>query len=90
MSIKKDLPMYVLSVAILVASLIFVTQNKSTDKVNQEPPATYITEAKYQSDLKVVLAEVVKLQGRVKSLEVCLADTTRTLTMRSQVNTWCP
>ena len=90
MNIKKDVPIYVLSVSILAASLIFATQNKSTVSNEKTPASTFVTEEKYKSDLAVVLAEVIKLQGRVKTVEGCLSDTTRTLTMRSQVLTWCP
>jgi hypothetical protein len=92
MNIKKDLPIYVLSGAIVLSTLIYTTLNKSTDngKPSSATTTSYITEEKYKSDMKIVLTEIVNLNGRMKSVEGCLSDTTRTLTQRNQVFTWCP
>jgi hypothetical protein len=92
MNIKKDLPIYVLSGAIVLSTLIFSTQSKSTDKGKSTPSinSSYLTEEKYKSDMKIVLTEIVNLNGRMKTVEGCLSDTTKTLTQRNQVTTWCP
>ena len=92
MNIKKDLPIYVLSGAIVLSTLIYTTLNKATEVVKpvSETSTSYITEEKYKSDMKVLLTEVLKLGGRINTVEGCLSDTTRTLTQSNQVTTWCP
>ena len=92
MNIKNALPIYVLSGAIVLSTLIYTTQNKATEVVKpvSETSTSYITEEKYKSDMKVLLTEVLKLGGRINTVEGCLSDTTRTLTQSNQVTTWCP
>jgi hypothetical protein len=92
MNIKNGLPIYVLSGAIVLSTLIYTTQSKSTDVGKPTTAATtsYISEEKYKSDMKIVLAEVIKLEGRMNSVEVCLSETTKNLTSRNQINRWCP
>ena len=79
MNIKKDVPIYVLSVSILAASLIFATQNKSTETSNQSPTANYVTEDKYKSELKVVVTELINATGQIESLKRCVNDMAITL-----------
>jgi hypothetical protein len=92
MNIKKDLPIYVLSGAIVLSTLIYTNQSKSTDMDKSTPStnSSYLTEEKYKSEMKIVLTEIVNLNGRMKTVEGCLSDTTKTLTQRNQVTTWCP
>lgn len=92
MNIKKDLPIYVLSGAIVLSTLVYTAQNRSTDVGKPTPASTssYITEEKYKSDMKIVLTEVVKLGGRMNSVESCLSETTKNLTSRNQITHWCP
>ena len=92
MNIKKDLPIYVLSGAIVLSTLLYTNQSKSTDNGKSTPftNSSYLTEEKYKSDMKIVLTEIVNLNGRMKTVEGCLSDTTKTLTQRNQVTTWCP
>jgi len=92
MNAKKDLPIYVLSVAIVLSTWIYTTQDKNTDNGKPKPNTTTanITEEKYKSDMKIVIDEVVKLGGRMSSVEECLSETTRRLTSQNQVTRWCP
>ena len=92
MNIKNGLPIYVLSGAIILSTLIYTSQSssKSDDIKEQSTNSSYLTEEKYKSDMKIVLTEIVNLNGRMKTVEGCLSDTTKTLTQRNQVTTWCP
>jgi hypothetical protein len=78
----KNLPVYVLSAALLVSSVIYSNEASSAPQ--------YVTLQKYNKDIRQIATEVVKLQYRVNELESCLSNTTRTLTQSGRVMQWCP
>ena len=80
--LSRNLPIYVLSGALLVSSIIYSNEASSAPQ--------YVTTQKYKSDMKLLATEVVKLQYKVEALESCLSDTTRTLTQSGRVTEWCP
>ena len=92
MNIKKDLPVYVLSGAIILSTLIYTSQgnSKTSDTKEQSTDASYVTLAKYKADIKLILTEVLKLQNQVGVIEICLEETTGNLTRNNQVTRWCP
>lgn len=66
--LNRNLPIYVLSGALVVSSIIYSNEASSAPQ--------YVTVQKYQKDLKAIATEVVKLQYRVQSLESCINDLT--------------
>jgi hypothetical protein len=78
----NGLPVYVLSAALVLSSIIYSAEASSAPQ--------YVTIQKYNKDLKQIATEVVKLQYRVADLESCLSNTTRTLTQSGRVTQWCP
>jgi len=78
----KNLPVYVLSAALVVSSIIYSNEASSAPQ--------YVTIQKYNKDLKQIVTELLKVQYRVDELESCLSNTTRTLTQSGRVTQWCP
>jgi peptidoglycan hydrolase CwlO-like protein len=74
MNAKKDLPIYVLSGAIVLSTLIYTSQSssKSDDTKEQFVTSSFVTLEKYTSDIKQVLTEIVKLQNQVGGIQGCI------------------
>ena len=66
MNIKKDLPIYVLSGAIVLSTLIYTTQSKSTDKGKSTPSTNSLPGTAY--GLQDNLLQVSGLQSQVQQL----------------------
>jgi len=66
MNIKKDLPIYVLSGAIVLSTLIYTTQSKSTDKGKSTPSTNSLPGTAY--GLQDNLLQVAGLQSQVQQL----------------------
>ena len=66
MNIKKDLPIYVLSGAIVLSTLIYTTQSKSTDKGKSTPSINSLPGTAY--GLQDNLLQVSGLQSQVQQL----------------------
>ena len=64
MNIKKDLPIYVLSGAIVLSTLIYTTQSKSTDKGESTPSTNSLPGTAY--GLQDNLLQVAGLQSQVQ------------------------
>ena len=64
----SNLPVYVLSAALVISSIIYSNEASSAPQ--------YVPLQKYNKDLKAIATEVVKLQYRVQSLESCVNDLT--------------
>ena len=78
----RNLPVYVLSAALVVSSVIYSNEASSAPE--------YLTVQKYKKDIKLLATEVVRLQYRVDELESCLSNTTSALTQGARVMQWCP
>jgi archaellum component FlaF (FlaF/FlaG flagellin family) len=78
----NGLPVYVLSAALVLSSIIYSAEASSAPQ--------YVTIQKYNKDLKQIVTELLKVQYRVDELESCLSNTTRTLTQSGRVTQWCP
>lgn len=66
MNIKKDLPIYVLSGAIVLSTLIYTTQSKSTDKGKSTPSTNSLPGTAY--GLQDNLLQATGLQSQVQQL----------------------
>jgi len=66
MNIKKDLPIYVLSGAIVLSTLIYTTQSKGTDKGKSTPSTNSLPGTAY--GLQDNLLQVAGLQSQVQQL----------------------
>ncbi len=66
MNIKRDLPIYVLSGAIILSTLIYTTQSKSTDKGKSTPSTNSLPGTTY--GLEDNLLQVTVLQSQVQQL----------------------
>ena len=66
MNIKKDLPIYVLSGAIVLSTLIYTTQSKSTDKGKSTPSTNSLPGTAY--GLQDNLLQVSGLQSQIQQL----------------------
>ena len=66
MNIKKDLPIYVLSGAIVLSTLIYTTQSKSTEKGKSTPSTNSLPGTAY--GLQDNLLQVSGLQSQVQQL----------------------
>jgi hypothetical protein len=64
----NGLPVYVLSGALVLSSIIYSNEAHSAPQ--------YVPVQQYKKDLKAIATEVVKLQYRVQSLESCINDLT--------------
>jgi len=74
MNIKNGLPIYVLSGAIILSTLIYTSQSssKSDDTKEQSTDSLFVTSEKYKSDIKLLLTEVIKVQNQVRGLQSCI------------------
>ncbi len=74
MNIKNSLPIYVLSGAIILSTLIYTSQSssKSDDTKEQSTDSLFVTSEKYKSDIKLLLTEVIKVQNQVRGLQSCI------------------
>jgi hypothetical protein len=64
----RNLPIYALSGALLVSSIIYSNEASSAPQ--------YVTLQKYNKDLKAIVTEIAKLQITVRSLQSCVNDLT--------------
>ena len=78
----NGLPVYVLSAALVLSSIIYSNEASSAPQ--------YVTVQKYQKDLKAVVTTLLEMENRISELESCLSSTTRTLTQNGRVTQWCP
>jgi len=76
MNIKKDLPIYVLSGAIVLSTLIYTTQSKSTDKGESAPSTNSLPGSAYglQDNLLQDAAVNYQVQQLKSQLQFCESD----------------
>jgi hypothetical protein len=78
----NGLPVYVLSAALVLSSIIYSNEASSAPQ--------YVPLQKYNKDLKLTVKTFMDLEYRINELETCLSNTTRTLTQSGRVIQWCP
>ena len=82
MKMAKNLPVYVLSGALVLSSIIYANTAQSATQ--------YVTSEKYKSEQRAILLELARLDGKISNTSECLTNTTIALTQSRKISVICP